>query len=191
MGQGRLWRDFRKFFPIAASPSNANSLRLRARLHFGRVQGPRFKFPALFRRKWLCRALARTFQDRIGDATPAAHQPAAAATIRPNAPIRLVRIGGQRTGLWASWTAGGGSHQPCVPSGRSRMGACVLANVRSGQAWAPRLLFWFHSRDATHTGLRSLSPAGTRPATSPSSGFHHPTLNRRRPPGIPALPPRR
>jgi hypothetical protein len=47
------------------------------------------RFPVLFRRKCTCRALARTFQDRIGDATPAAHQRAAASTIRPDAPIRL------------------------------------------------------------------------------------------------------
>ena len=61
------------------------------------------RFPVLFRRKWLCRALARTFQDRIGDATPAAHQRAAAPTIRPNAPIRLRPDGGVCRGQVVFW----------------------------------------------------------------------------------------
>ncbi len=61
-----------------------------------------------------------------------------------------------------------------APSGRSRMGANAEASILV-PPW-----------DATHTGLRSCSLAGTRPATSPSSGFHHPTLNRRRPQAIPA-----
>jgi len=61
-------------------------------------------------------------------------------------------------GVWTGWLAGGRcratrvSHQPCAPSGRAGLGACVVANLRSGQASVPRLLFWFHSRDATHTG---------------------------------------